>query len=300
MSVVPSTVLPSTGVAARTRRFAWLRATLFADPRATIGFLILMLVAGTALFGPVLHPYDPTKPDFLNALSPPSTEHWFGTDDLGRDILARVIAGAQVSLFVGLISVGGSATVGTTIGVLAGFYRGWVDAVLMRCMDVLFAFPPVLLALGITAALGPSLTNAMIAISIVYLPVFARLSRGQTLVARELAFVEADRAMGFSDVAIMVRAIAPTIAPPLLVQASLLFADAIITESYLSFLGLGIQPPQPSWGAMLKNAIGFLTLAPWMAWFPGLAIFVAVLGLNLVGDGLRDRFDPRTRLREGG
>ena len=143
--------------------------------------------------------------------------------------------------------------------------------------------------------LGPSLTNAMLAISIVYLPIFARLARAQTLVVKEQAYTESDRAMGFSDLSIMVHAILPNILAPLIVQASLLFGDAIITESYLSFLGLGTQPPQPSWGAMLKNAIGFLSLAPWMAWFPGLAIFVAVLGLNLVGDGLRDRLDPRLR-----
>lgn len=269
--------------------------TIFRDPRAAAGLSVLLLVAFAALFGPLLYPLDPIKPDYLATLSPPSLAHPMGTDELGRDVLARIISGARISLLVGCVSVGSAIFVGTSIGILAGFYGGWISMGLMRVMDVLFAFPSVLLALGITAALGPSLTNAMLAISIVYLPIFARLARAQTLIVRDQAFTEADRAMGFSDLSIMVHAILPNIMAPLIVQASLLFGDAIITESYLSFLGLGTQPPQPSWGAMLKNAIGFLTLAPWMAWFPGLAIFVAVLGLNLVGDGLRDRLDPRLR-----
>ncbi|PWR02093.1 peptide ABC transporter permease [Meridianimarinicoccus roseus] len=266
-----------------------------ANPRAALGLLLLAVLVLGALIGPLVSPYDPVKPDFLVTLQAPNAAHPFGTDDLGRDIFSRILSGARVALLVGCVSVGSSIIFGTMIGLLAGFYGGWVGMVLMRVMDVLFAFPAVLLALGITAALGPSLTNAMLAISIVYLPIFARLARAQTLVVREQTFTEADRAMGFSDLSIMLRAILPNIMAPLIVQASLLFGDAIIVESYLSFLGLGTQPPQPSWGAMLKNAIGFLSLAPWMAWFPGLAIFVAVLGLNLVGDALRDRLDPRLR-----
>lgn len=270
-------------------------AKIFREPRAAFGMSVLIIVALAALVGPLLYPYDPIKPDYLATLAPPSWAHPLGTDDLGRDILARIIAGARISLLVGCVSVGSAIIFGTSIGIMAGFYGGWISMGLMRIMDVLFAFPPVLLALGITAVLGPSLTNAMLAISVVYLPIFARLARAQTLVVRDQAFTESDRAMGFSDLSIMLHAILPNIMAPLIVQASLLFGDAIITESYLSFLGLGTQPPQPSWGAMLKNAIGFLTLAPWMAWFPGLAIFVAVLGLNLVGDGLRDHLDPRLR-----
>lgn len=268
---------------------------IFCEPRAAVGMSVLIVVALAALVGPLLYPHDPIKPDYLATLAPPSWAHPLGTDDLGRDILARIIAGARISLLVGCVSVGSAIVFGTSIGILSGFYGGWISMGLMRAMDVLFAFPPVLLALGITAALGPSLTNAMLAISVVYLPIFARLARAQTLVVRDQAFTESDRAMGFSDLSIMLHAILPNIMAPLIVQASLLFGDAIITESYLSFLGLGTQPPQPSWGAMLKNAIGFLTLAPWMAWFPGLAIFIAVLGLNLVGDGLRDHLDPRLR-----
>lgn len=284
-----------TRTVSRTAQQTRAMATIFRDPRAAIGLSVLLIVALAALIGPLIYPFDPIKPDYLATLSPPSAAHPMGTDDLGRDILARIISGARISLLVGSVSVGSAIFIGTSIGILAGFYGGWISMGLMRVMDVLFAFPSVLLALGITAALGPSLTNAMLAISIVYLPIFARLARAQTLIVRDQAFAEADRAMGFSDLSIMIHAILPNIMAPLIVQASLLFGDAIITESYLSFLGLGTQPPQPSWGAMLKNAIGFLTLAPWMAWFPGLAIFVAVLGLNLVGDGLRDRLDPRLR-----
>ena len=267
------------------------------DPRASFGAVLLIVVVATALLGPFLYPHDPTEPDYGRALMPPGAGNLLGTDDLGRDILARIIAGARVSLLVGCVSVGSAIVLGTLIGVVSGYFRGWIDVVLMRAMDVVFAFPPVLLALGITAALGPSLRNAMLAISVVYLPVFARLARAQTLVVRELAFVEADRALGFSSLSIMARGVLPNILAPLIVQGSLLFGDAIITESYLSFLGLGTQPPQPSWGAMLKNAMGFLSIAPWMAWFPGIAIFVAVLALNLFGDGLRDVLDPRMRRR---
>lgn len=267
------------------------------DPRASFGAALLIAVFLAAVLGPSVYPHDPTAPDYARALMPPGGANPLGTDDLGRDILARIIAGARVSLLVGCVSVGSAIVAGTAIGVVSGYFRGWIDVVLMRAMDVVFAFPPVLLALGITAALGPSLRNAMLAISVVYLPVFARLARGQTLVVRELAFVEADRALGFSSLSIMVRGVLPNILAPLIVQGSLLFGDAIITESYLSFLGLGTQPPQPSWGAMLKNAMGFLSIAPWMAWFPGIAIFAAVLALNLFGDGLRDLLDPRMRRR---
>jgi peptide/nickel transport system permease protein len=183
--------------------------------------------------------------------------------------------------------------VGTTIGLIAGYFGRWVDAALMRVMDVVFAFPSILLALAITAVLGPSLGNAILAIAVVNLPIFARIARAQTLVVRQLDFVEAKRALGFGSANILAKTIAPNIMAPIIVQGSLLFAAAIITESYLSFLGLGVQPPTPTWGNMLRSAIGFLDMAPWLAWFPGVAIFVTVLGFNLVGDALRDLFDPR-------
>ncbi len=265
------------------------------DLRTMVGFVIVSTVVILALFAPLIAPYGPETADFTNVLQAPSTAHLFGTDELGRDVLSRIVWGARVSLLVGVVSVGAALLLGSAVGVIAGYFgRSW-DAVLMRLMDVIFAFPGILLALAITAVLGPSLTNAMLAIAIVYVPAFARLARGQVLTVRELTYVEASRALGVGDASIMTRHIVPNILAPLIIQSSLLFAAAIITESYLSFLGLGIQPPTPSWGNMLKNAIGFLELAPWMAWFPGLAIFFVVIGFNLLGDGLRDLFDPRSR-----
>jgi peptide/nickel transport system permease protein len=265
------------------------------DFRTMLGFVIVVVVITLALFAPLLAPYGPETPDFANVLQSPSSAHLFGTDELGRDVFSRIIWGARVSLLVGVISVGAALMLGTVIGVMAGYFGHSWDAVLMRLMDIIFAFPSILLALAITAVLGPSLVNAMLAIAVVYVPTFARLARGQVLTVRELTYVEASRALGVGDGNIMARHIVPNILAPLIIQSSLLFASAIITESYLSFLGLGIQPPTPSWGNMLKNAIGFLELAPWMAWFPGLAIFFVVIGFNLLGDGLRDLFDPRSR-----
>lgn len=263
------------------------------DPRSAAGLLLVGLAAGAALLAPIVSPYAPDTPDFVNILAAPSAAHPLGTDELGRDVLARILYGAQASLFVGVLSVAAAAIVGTLLGVVAGYFGRAADALIMRAMDVIFAFPSILLALAITAVLGPSLTNAVLAIAVVNLPVFARLARAQTLVVSRLEFVEAKRALGFRTPNILGRTVLPNILAPVIVQGSLLFASAIITESYLSFLGLGVQPPTPTWGNMLRNAIGFLELAPWLAWFPGAAIFLTVLGCNLLGDGLRDRFDPR-------
>ncbi|MCA3261288.1 MAG: ABC transporter permease [Telmatospirillum sp.] len=261
--------------------------------RTLAGAVLVGAVVLGALVGPALLPHDPLKTDFLATLAAPDGRFWLGTDELGRDLLARVATGARVSLLVGSLSVGLALLLGTTIGLLAGYGGPIGDTLLMRAMDVLFAFPSILLALAITAVLGPSLGNVIVAIAVVYTPVFARLARAQVLVVRELAYVEAARAMGFRHGQILFGTILPNVAGPLIVQGSLLFASAIITETYLSFLGLGVQPPQPSWGSMLRDAIGFMEIAPWMAWYPGIAIFVAVLGFNLLGDGLLDRFDPR-------
>jgi peptide/nickel transport system permease protein len=277
-------------------RPAGLRAFLRAmtrDPRAALGLALVALAAFAALAAPLVAPYAPDFTDFVNTLAPPSAAHWLGTDDLGRDVLARIVYGAQTSLFVGVLSVAVAAAAGTGLGLVAGYFGRWVDAGIMRVMDVLFAFPSILLALSITAVLGPSLTNAVLAIAVVNLPVFARIARAQTLVVRQLEFVEAKRALGFGTANILCRTILPNILAPVIVQGSLLFASAIITESYLSFLGLGAQPPTATWGNMLRNAIGFMEQAPWLALFPGAAIFLTVLGCNLLGDGLRDRFDPR-------
>lgn len=273
-------------------RRPWLRG-LVADPRSAAGLALVGLVVVAALCAPFIAPFSPTQPDFANVLAPPTFTHPLGTDELGRDVLARVVYGARASLYVGVLSVTLAAVCGTLIGLVAGFFGRWADALAMRAMDMIFAFPSILLALAITAVLGPSLTNAVLAISVVNLPVFARLARAQTLVVSQLEFVDAKRALGFGNADILLRTVLPNILAPLIVQASLLFASAIITESYLSFLGLGVQPPTPTWGNMLRNAIGFLELAPWLAWFPGAAIFLTVLGCNLLGDGLRDRFDPR-------
>ncbi|MDB5370973.1 MAG: transporter, permease protein [Roseomonas sp.] len=266
---------------------------LLRDPRAMLGLALVALAVLAALLVPLLPLPGPEAPDFMATLSPPSAAHLLGTDDLGRDTLSRILSGARVSLLVGVASVGAALLLGGTIGLLAGFLGGWVDGVLMRCMDVLLAFPGILLALGITASLGASLTNTVIAIAAVNLPVLARVARGQAMALRGLDYVHAQRALGFGSMTILWRAILPNALSPILVQASVLLASSIITESYLSFLGLGVQPPTPSWGNMLRDAIGFLDQAPWLAWFPGLAIFLTVLGFNLLGDGVRDRLDPR-------
>ncbi len=267
---------------------------LVSSPRAILGGALVTLAVVSAIFAPVLTPYGPNETNFLAVLQAPSLAHPFGTDELGRDILTRVLFGARVSLLVGLGSVLASLIIGGLIGAIAGYLSGWADTIIMRLMDVIFAFPGVLLALAITAVLGPSLGNAILAIAVVNLPVFARIARAQTMVVRSLDFVEAKRALGFGGWNILFRTILPNIAAPMLVQGSLLFAAAIITESYLSFLGLGAQPPTATWGNMLRDAIGFLELAPWMAWFSGFAIFLTVLGFNVVGDALRDFYDPRT------
>ena len=263
------------------------------DPRTAIGAAIVAVVACAAMGAPWLAPHDPNLPDFAAALAPPGASHWFGADDLGRDTFSRIVHGARASLMVGFLSVAGALVLGTGLGLIAGYFGGLADAAIMRVMDVLFAFPGILLALGITAALGPSLSNAILAIAVVNLPIFARLARSQALVIRSLDYVEARRALGFGPLSILVSTVLPNAMGPIVVQASLLFASAIITESYLSFLGLGVQPPTPTWGNMLRGAIGFLDMSAWLAWFPGIAIFATVLGFNLLGDGLRDRLDPR-------
>ncbi|MFC0407058.1 ABC transporter permease [Roseomonas elaeocarpi] len=273
------------------QRSSWWR--LLREPRSLLGVALVFLVLLAAVLGPAVSGYAPAEPDFLATLAAPSTTHLLGTDDLGRDVLSRILEGARVSLLVGLSSVAAALLLGTPIGLVAGYVGGWTDGTLMRCMDVLLAFPGILLALGITAALGASLPVTVIAIAAVNLPVLARVARGQALALRNLDFVSAERALGFGEVSILLRCVLPNALSPILVQASLLLASSIITESYLSFLGLGVQPPTPSWGNMLHDAVGFLDQAVWLAWFPGAAIFLTVLGFNLLGDALRDRLDPR-------
>ncbi len=262
---------------------------------ALIGLWVVALVFLAAAFAPIVAPSDPTKPDFVRLLEAPSREHLLGTDDLGRDIASRVIFGARTSLLAGVISVGIALAVGLPLGLAAGYFRGQLDNFLMRLTDALLSFPFLVLALAIAAVLGAGLGKAMIAIGIVFTPGFIRLSRAQVLSERERAYVEAARALGASDARIVWRHILPNSLSPVLVQASLAMAVAITAEATLSFLGLGTQPPTPSWGSMLNIAQAYLGKAPWLALWPGLAIFVTVLSLNLVGDGLREVLDPRLR-----
>ncbi len=261
--------------------------------RGSVGLGLVVLVLAAGAFGPWLTPFSPDQPDFLATLAAPSWLHPLGTDDLGRDVLSRILNGARVSLAVGIGSVAGACLIGTPIGLLASEAGGWTDRVLMRLMDILLAFPGILLALGVTAALGASARNAALAIGLINLPVFARIARAQAQQVMAMEYIQSARAVGVPRWTILVRHIAPNSMSPVLVQASLLLASSIITESYLSFLGLGAQPPTPTWGNMLRDAVGFLDQAAWLAWFPGFAIFVTVLGFNLLGDGLRDTFDVK-------
>ena len=265
-----------------------------------IGFLGGIFFVLLAFLGPLFTP-DRLETDLTKIYQPPSLEHPFGTDDLGRDILSRVILGAAVSLRVGFLAVAIALLVGSVIGLLAGFYGRWVDDVLMRFMDVLFAFPAVLLAIAVLAVRGPGSGNTALAIGIVYVPIFARVTRASVLGVREEVYVRASRSVGASDFRLLTRHVLPNAAPPIIVQTSISLAFAVLAEAALSFLGLGTQPPNPSWGLMLAEGRGFIDIAWWLAFFPGMAIFVTVLCFNLLGDGLRDVLDPRQRtLMAGG
>jgi len=265
------------------------------SPQFVIGAALVLLFVLTAVLGPVISPYSPTAQKMSQRLKPPSAEYLLGTDDFGRDVLSRILHGAMPSLQVSILSVAGSLIVGVIIGLLAGYRGGWVDTALMSLMDVLLAFPAVLLAIAILAVLGTALSNVILAIAIVNLPTFARLARGSTLATRELLYVEAARSLGVPPLMILWRHILPNIAAPLIVQTSLTIATAILIEASLSYLGLGIQPPAPSWGNILASTYGFIQTNPWPSVFAGTAIAIAVLGFNLLGDGLRDALDPTTR-----
>ncbi|ART69367.1 ABC transporter permease [Mycobacterium dioxanotrophicus] len=268
---------------------------LLSNPVTAISAVVLVAVVVIAVAAQWITPFGINDIDVPNALQAPSGSHWFGTDELGRDVLSRVLVAVQASMRVAVVSVAFAAIVGVTIGVVAGYRSGWVDTVVMRVVDVMFAFPVLLLALAIVAVLGPGITTTMLAIGIVYTPIFARVARASTLSVRVEPFVAVSRTMGTGDAYILTRHIVPNIAGPLIVQLSLSLAFAILAEASLSFLGLGIQPPQPSLGRMIFDAQGFVTLAWWMAVFPGAAIFVTVLAFNLFGDGLRDVLDPKQR-----
>lgn len=275
-------------------RWALLRA-LFDSPVTIFAVVVLVVVLFMAVFGEALAPYGANEINVVNQLQPPSTEHWFGTDELGRDVFSRVIIAARVSVEVSLVSVALALIAGVSIGLLSGYFGKWVDIVGMRSMDVIFSFPVVLLALAIVAMLGPGIVPAMIAIGVVYTPYFARITRASVLGVREETYIRAARSIGAGDVRILRLHVLPNVMAPIIVQTSLSLAFAILTEAALSFLGLGVQPPQPSWGRMLFDGRGFLSEAWWMAVFPGLAILLTVLALNLIGDAMRDALDPRQR-----
>ena len=264
-------------------------------PVAAAGLLIITLFVVLAVFAPLLAPYDPIATSWTAIRKAPSLAHWMGTDENGRDVFSRVVFGTRASMLAGVVSVAIAAGIGVPAGLLAGFAGGWTDALLSRAVDAMLACPFLILAIALAAFLGPDLTNAMIAIGVSTAPRFMRVARAATMDAASNEYVEAARAVGNPAWRVAVRHILPNIVPPVLVQGTLAIAAAIIAEASLSFLGLGQQPPDPSWGSMLNAAQRFLSQAPWLAVFPGLAIFLCVLSFNLVGDGLRDALDPRGR-----
>ena len=264
-------------------------------PVAVVGLAIIVLFVLAAVLAPVIAPYDPIATSWTAIRKAPSAAHWMGTDENGRDVLSRVIFGAQASLLAGVVSVLIAAGIGVPAGLLAGVSGRWIDAVLSRIVDAMLACPFLILAIALAAFLGPDLTNAMIAIGVSTAPRFMRVARAATIDAASNDYVEAARALGNPPWRVALRHVLPNIVPPVLVQGTLAIAAAIIAEASLSFLGLGQQPPEPSWGSMLNSAQRFLSQAPWLAVFPGLAIFLCVLSFNLVGDGLRDALDPRGR-----
>jgi peptide/nickel transport system permease protein len=274
----------------RARRALW---RMRQRPMAAGGAVFVVLFVAGALLSPLISPYDPLATNWALVRKAPSALHWLGTDELGRDVLARVIWGARASLIAGVCSILFAIAVGVPLGLISGYYRGLVDGTIMRLTDAWLSFPFLILAIGLMTILGPSLFNATLAIGIGAMPIYIRLTRGVTLGVREEDFVQSARALGAGDPRILALHILPNTLSPLVVQATVSIPGAIIQEAVLSFLGLGTQPPQPSWGTMLNAAQPFLETAPWMAIFPGLSIFIVALAFNLAGDGLRDILDPK-------
>ena len=275
-------------------RDAWAR--LVRNKAAVLGGIVVLLLIGAGLAAPLIAPYDPLKQNLRNSLAPPSPEHWFGTDVHGRDIFSRVIYGASYSLSIGFLGALLAGVVGVALGLSAGFYGGRADMLIMRLVDILLAFPGLLLAIAIIAVIGPGLGNVIIAVGIFSIPTFTRVVRGSVLSVRQQDFIAAARTVGAPNNRIMRLHLFPNILAPVLVLLTMRVGTAILTAASLSFLGLGVQPPTPEWGAMLSDGRDYLVLAPHVATFPGLAILLAVLGFNLLGDGLRDALDPRMRI----
>jgi peptide/nickel transport system permease protein len=277
---------PRSNLGRSVRRFLRSRTALF-------GLAMVVVFVVVAILAPLLAPFDPLQTNWGMVRKPPSGVNWLGTDELGRDVASRLIHGARASLLAGVVSVTIAFAIGVPLGLFSGYVGGWFDSAFMRLIDSLLAIPFLILAIALAAFLGPSLTNAMIAIGVSAAPVFARLARGQALVVKVEDYIEAARAIGAPHGRILLRHVLPNAFPPLLVQATLTIATAIIAEAALAFLGLGQQAPAPSWGSMLNTARSFLTTASWMAIYPGIAIFLTVLGFNLLGDGLHDALDPK-------
>ena len=284
-------------MAKRRRRSSRLLGLLVRDRVGLVGGILVVAAIGAAVFGPVLAPYDPTLIHPGANLAPPGPMFPLGADELGRDILSRALYGARISMEVSLIVVTLAGTIGVTLGLLSGYFKGLLDVVLMRLMDTIFAFPTLLLALTVVAVLGTDLRNLILAITIVYIPAFARIARGSTLTVSQQPYVEAARSVGVPHARILLRYVLPNILAPVTVQFTISLAYAILVEASLSYLGLGVQPPAASWGSMLATGKPFMELSPWVAIVPGVAIMLTVLGFNLLGDALRDSLDPRLRSR---
>jgi len=289
---------PAVAVAAPARPCAeWRKTarTLTRNPLVVAGLVMVVGLVVVAALAGLIAPYDPIANNVRAALQPPSSYYYFGTDRFGRDVFSRVVYGSRLTLFVAITSVAISALVGVALGLVSGYFRGWVDNLIGRVMDIFFSFPALLLAIGVAAMLGPGLNNAVIAIAVVYSPVFGRVVRGPVLVERGKEYVEAARVIGASAPRVILKHVFPNVLSPLTIQATITLSQAILVEASLSYLGLGTQPPFPSWGTMLYEGREFLETAPWWSIFPGLAIMLTVLAFNLLGDGIRDVLDPRSR-----
>ncbi|KAA0692563.1 ABC transporter permease [Neorhizobium sp. P12A] len=290
-AIEQTTAIQAAAASQRSPNRAWRK--LKANKGALVGLVIIVFFTALAILAPVLPIPDPVATSWSAIRKAPSAAHWLGTDDIGRDILSRMIWGARASLMAGVFSVTIAVVIGVPLGLISGYFGGWVDMIISRVTEAFLAMPFLITAIALAAFLGPSLTNAMIAIGLSAMPVFIRLTRGQVLAVKTEEYVEGARSIGLRHLSIITRYILPNVFAPILVQATLTIATAIIAEASLSFLGLGQQPPAPSWGSMLNVAKNFLSQAPWMAMWPGAAIFLVVIGFNLLGDGLRDALDPR-------